>query len=142
MAGRLAGKIAVITGGGSGIGRACALRFAEEGAKVCVADLDLAAATETARLVQAGGWNGLVVADRRLVLARACLDVDGDIEGFLAVKPEKNGIERGPRFETLIRSAKSGETGSFEAWLETSRETVAATCGIPAGSVCAGRFPD
>ena len=42
MAGRLADKIAVITGGGSGIGRACALRFATEGAKVCVADLDLA----------------------------------------------------------------------------------------------------
>jgi NAD(P)-dependent dehydrogenase (short-subunit alcohol dehydrogenase family) len=49
MAGRLAGKVALITGGGSGIGRACALRFAEEGAKVCVADLDPAGATETAR---------------------------------------------------------------------------------------------
>jgi NAD(P)-dependent dehydrogenase (short-subunit alcohol dehydrogenase family) len=41
MAGRLADKIAVITGGGSGIGRACALRFAAEGAKVCVADPSL-----------------------------------------------------------------------------------------------------
>jgi NAD(P)-dependent dehydrogenase (short-subunit alcohol dehydrogenase family) len=61
MAERLAGKVAVITGGGSGIGRACALRFAEEGAKVCVADLDLAAATETARLVQAGGGKSLAV---------------------------------------------------------------------------------
>src|SRR3981189_1901527 len=61
MAGRLADKIAVITGGGSGVGRACALRFAAEGAKVCVADLDLAAATETARLVQAGGGKSLAV---------------------------------------------------------------------------------
>jgi NAD(P)-dependent dehydrogenase (short-subunit alcohol dehydrogenase family) len=51
MAGRLADKIALITGGGSGIGRACAVRFAKEGARVCVADLDLAAATETARRV-------------------------------------------------------------------------------------------
>jgi NAD(P)-dependent dehydrogenase (short-subunit alcohol dehydrogenase family) len=40
MPGRLEGKVAVITGGGSGIGRACALRFASEGATVCVADLD------------------------------------------------------------------------------------------------------
>ena len=55
MAGRLADRIALITGGGSGIGRACALRFAAEGAKVCVADLDLAAARETARRIDAGG---------------------------------------------------------------------------------------
>ncbi len=48
MAGRLAGKIAVITGGGSGIGAACAARFAQEGAKVCVADLDPAAARKVA----------------------------------------------------------------------------------------------
>ena len=53
MAGRLANKIALITGGGNGIGRACALRFAEEGATVCVADLVLEAAKETAR--RAGG---------------------------------------------------------------------------------------
>jgi NAD(P)-dependent dehydrogenase (short-subunit alcohol dehydrogenase family) len=49
MAGRLEGKVALITGGGSGIGRACALRFAAEGAGVCAADRDLAAATETVR---------------------------------------------------------------------------------------------
>jgi NAD(P)-dependent dehydrogenase (short-subunit alcohol dehydrogenase family) len=61
MAGRLESKIAVITGGGSGIGRACALRFAAEGAKVCVADLDQVAATGTARLVEAAGGQALAV---------------------------------------------------------------------------------
>ena len=40
MAGRLEGKVAIVTGGGSGIGGACAVRFAEEGAAVLVADLD------------------------------------------------------------------------------------------------------
>jgi NAD(P)-dependent dehydrogenase (short-subunit alcohol dehydrogenase family) len=53
MPGRLEDKVAIITGGGSGIGRACALRFAAEGARVCVADLHQEAAAETARL--AGG---------------------------------------------------------------------------------------
>ena len=61
MAGRLAGKIAVITGGGSGIGRACAVRFAMEGAKVCVADLDQTAAKDTARRVEAAGQKSLAL---------------------------------------------------------------------------------
>jgi NAD(P)-dependent dehydrogenase (short-subunit alcohol dehydrogenase family) len=49
---RLDGKSALITGGASGIGRASAIRFAEEGAHVAVADRNLAAAEETAELVR------------------------------------------------------------------------------------------
>lgn len=59
---RLQDKVALITGGGSGIGRASALRFAAEGAAVVAVDLDEAAAVETISLVEAAGGQGLAVA--------------------------------------------------------------------------------
>jgi NAD(P)-dependent dehydrogenase (short-subunit alcohol dehydrogenase family) len=62
MTGRLEGKRCLITGGGSGIGRATALRFAAEGARVAVADLDLEAANETVALVEAAGAGGSATA--------------------------------------------------------------------------------
>ena len=49
---RLKGKVAVITGSGSGIGRATACLFADEGAKVVVAELDPACGQETVRLIK------------------------------------------------------------------------------------------
>jgi NAD(P)-dependent dehydrogenase (short-subunit alcohol dehydrogenase family) len=47
---RLDGKVAFITGGGAGIGRATAILFAREGARVVVADIDAAAGEQTAQL--------------------------------------------------------------------------------------------
>src|SRR5712692_3763802 len=61
MADRLKGKVALITGAGMGMGRECALLFAEEGARVVVGDIDGKAATETVKAIQAKGGQGLAV---------------------------------------------------------------------------------
>ncbi len=59
--GRLEGKVAVITGAGGGIGRVAALRFAAEGARVVVADLDGGRAASAAAEIDAAGGTATAV---------------------------------------------------------------------------------
>ncbi len=61
MGERLKGKVAFITGAGMGMGREAAVLFAEEGARVVVADIDGGAAKETVALVEKAGGKGLAV---------------------------------------------------------------------------------
>ena len=61
MAELLKGKVAVVTGASSGIGRASALVFAREGAKVVVADVIVTGGEETVRLIKAAGGEALFV---------------------------------------------------------------------------------
>src|SRR5262245_32673876 len=61
MAGLVQGKIALVTGGSSGIGRATALAFAREGAKVVVADVMVDGGEETVQLVKAAGGDAIFV---------------------------------------------------------------------------------
>ena len=53
--GRLTERVAVITGGGSGIGRATAVRFAEQGAVSVVVDIDAKGAATTVELIEKDG---------------------------------------------------------------------------------------
>ena len=89
---RLQGKVALITGAGSGIGEACSLRFALEGAKVVASDLNGAAAKSVvARIGEAGGEGTVAQGDvsKRL-----------DVEGMVAKAVEAYG-----RLDILVNSA-------------------------------------
>jgi len=61
MAGIVEGKVALVTGGGGGIGRASALAFAREGARVAVADFAAAAAHETVSQINAAGGQAITL---------------------------------------------------------------------------------
>lgn len=87
MTGRLAGKVAIVTGAGQGIGRATAYAFAREGASVVVADKNPATAAETVQqIVKAGGDANAVVVDvtepasleemvRTTIAGNSCIDI-------------------------------------------------------------------
>jgi NAD(P)-dependent dehydrogenase (short-subunit alcohol dehydrogenase family) len=62
MAGMLEGKVALVTGGGSGIGRATAVAMAREGARVAVSDLSKDGIEATVGLINAGGGQGIAIA--------------------------------------------------------------------------------
>lgn len=61
MAGDLEGKVGLITGAGSGIGRETALRFAREGARVVVSDINEGAGAETVARVKAAGGEAVFI---------------------------------------------------------------------------------
>jgi NAD(P)-dependent dehydrogenase (short-subunit alcohol dehydrogenase family) len=62
VADRLKGKVVLITGSGMGLGREASLLFAEEGARIVVADIDAKAAQQTVALVEKAGGQAVAVA--------------------------------------------------------------------------------
>ena len=101
--GRLEGKVAVITGAGRGIGRATAIRFAEEGASVVVNDVDPDPAEETARAIKEAGGQVLVSTEDTVELDQARRMMNAAAEGFGKVDILVNnaGITRDKTFHNL-----------------------------------------
>lgn len=101
--GRLEGKVAVITGAGRGIGRATAVRFAEEGAAIVVNDVDPEPAEETAQAVKEAGGQVLVSTDNTIELDQARQMMAGAAEAFgkIDILVNNAGITRDKTFHNL-----------------------------------------
>ncbi len=83
MDGLIQGKIVIITGAGSGVGRAAALLFAQHGAKIVASDVDAASAQATADAVRAEGGTAI---------AQACnVAVAAEVDALVAVAVENFG---------------------------------------------------
>jgi NAD(P)-dependent dehydrogenase (short-subunit alcohol dehydrogenase family) len=85
MSGRLNDKVAVITGGGNGIGRATVFRFLEEGARVVAADFNEASGAETIELAKKAGHGD------RIAFARADVAEERDVAAAIELAKSRFG---------------------------------------------------
>jgi NAD(P)-dependent dehydrogenase (short-subunit alcohol dehydrogenase family) len=104
---KLAGKAALVSGAGGGIGRAIAVAFAEAGAAVACCDIDEAGVGETARLVDENGV--------RCIACRS--DVASESDTLAAVAAAQSAFAR---LDILVSGAAPYDVGGTV--LETSRE--------------------
>eukprot|EP00741_Cyanophora_paradoxa_P021614 tig00000241_g20863.t1 len=92
--GRLVGRVAFITGAGSGIGREMALLFAREGAKVSCVDVDPATGQETASMIMKAHGND------RALFVRADVSCSVDVEAAVSMSESVFG-----KIDTLVNNA-------------------------------------
>jgi NAD(P)-dependent dehydrogenase (short-subunit alcohol dehydrogenase family) len=105
--GRLDGKVCVITGAGGGMGREAALLFSEEGAQVCVADVNLEAAQSVASDARDAFAHQVDVADETSV--KAMMDATAERYGGIDVLYNNAGISPNDDASVLDTSVEAWE---------------------------------
>jgi hypothetical protein len=72
------------------------------------------------RLLHAGGWEGIHASDKRLQLARASIDIDGDLSGLLTMNPEKSRVTAGADFAHAITLARADDGTTIADYLKAA----------------------
>ena len=117
MSNQIQGKVAIITGGGSGIGRASVFRFLAEGAKVVVLDINEKSGSETIEIANKAGYNSSV-------RFRRC-DVSNETEIESAIKFTVNEFGR---LDCMFNNA--GLSGAVGPITKTKVEDWDRTCAV------------
>lgn len=150
MANLLTGKIALVTGAGSGIGQAIAIAYAQEGAKVVITDLDLVGCHQTLEKIQDLGGQGWVyaldVTDVAAVqtLANQVQNELGNIDILVnnAGVILREGIDS-PNAHAVIRKVMDvnllGVFNTIHAWLPALRATRGCIVNISSGAAFLGQ---
>lgn len=118
------GKVAIVTGAASGIGRASAVALGREGAKVVVADVDEAGSAETVRQVKEAGGEAAFV--------RADVSSPAGVEGLFAETERLfGGVD-------IVHNNAGIMTGGNPNWPDCSNEKIAAVVGVNLAGVIMG----
>lgn len=117
MTGRLDGRVAVVTGGASGMGRATVLRFLDEGASVVFGDLNETTAKETLDLASDAGH------EKHVRFIPTDVSVETDVEAMIALAVSEFG-----RLDVVFNNAGVG--GAFGAITELEAEDWDYTFGV------------
>jgi meso-butanediol dehydrogenase/(S,S)-butanediol dehydrogenase/diacetyl reductase len=115
---RYVGKVAIVTGGGNGIGRATALRLASEGAAVVILDLRSADGEAVAKSISDSGGRALFVAGDAAVEADVAAMIALGVEAFGAINVLVNNVARTSK-ATLAECTPDDWSQEFEGTLKT-----------------------
>lgn len=125
MTGILDGKIAMVTGGGNGIGRETALAMAREGARVAVADYEAGSAAETVGMINAAGGQAISLSGDVTVAAQVQAMVDATVAAYGRLDVAFNNAGIAPyQVDAIGQLTHEWSEASFDRMIEVNLKSV------------------